>query len=283
MRASPALVVGVVTSFGPDGPLAGAPAYDLVAQAHAGLAHRARVARRPRAGARGRHPDGRPHRRASCSRPPFSRRSCARGRRGSGSSSRSRSSPPRSRCRSRISSGSRASASRRCSPTRARARGPRRRDRGRRRDEPVLPLLRGGRRVRRGRVPQPRAAPRRSSRSSGSTTRRSTRPTSFPRTRTCSPPSVALTAEIERAFAGEPVDAWLERLRAAGVPVRAGAHARGPPRRSAGVCDGPHRRGLASRPRAASACSGRSSGRVRHRLRPPALGADTDAVLGALG
>ncbi len=33
----PALVVGVVTSFGPHGPLAGAPAYDLVAQARSGL------------------------------------------------------------------------------------------------------------------------------------------------------------------------------------------------------------------------------------------------------
>lgn len=33
----PALVLGVVTSFGSDGPLAGTPAYDLVAQAHAGL------------------------------------------------------------------------------------------------------------------------------------------------------------------------------------------------------------------------------------------------------
>jgi len=33
----PALVVGVVTSFGPHGPLAGAPAYDLVAQGHSGL------------------------------------------------------------------------------------------------------------------------------------------------------------------------------------------------------------------------------------------------------
>ncbi len=35
--AHPALVVGVVTSFGPHGPLAGAPAYDLVAQGRAGL------------------------------------------------------------------------------------------------------------------------------------------------------------------------------------------------------------------------------------------------------
>jgi len=33
----PSLVLGVVTSFGGDGPLAGAPAYDLVAQARAGL------------------------------------------------------------------------------------------------------------------------------------------------------------------------------------------------------------------------------------------------------
>ena len=33
----PALVVGVVTSFGPHGPLAGAPAYDLVAQGRSGL------------------------------------------------------------------------------------------------------------------------------------------------------------------------------------------------------------------------------------------------------
>jgi crotonobetainyl-CoA:carnitine CoA-transferase CaiB-like acyl-CoA transferase len=33
----PALVMGVVTSFGPAGPLAAAPAYDLVAQARAGL------------------------------------------------------------------------------------------------------------------------------------------------------------------------------------------------------------------------------------------------------
>lgn len=35
--AHPALVLGVVTSFGPEGPLAGAPAYDLVAQARSGL------------------------------------------------------------------------------------------------------------------------------------------------------------------------------------------------------------------------------------------------------
>lgn len=33
----PSLVMGVVSSFGPEGPLAGAPAYDLVAQARAGL------------------------------------------------------------------------------------------------------------------------------------------------------------------------------------------------------------------------------------------------------
>ncbi len=35
--AHPSLVVGVVTSFGPHGPLAGAPAYDLVAQGRSGL------------------------------------------------------------------------------------------------------------------------------------------------------------------------------------------------------------------------------------------------------
>ena len=35
--AHPSLVVGVVTSFGPCGPLAGAPAYDLVAQGRSGL------------------------------------------------------------------------------------------------------------------------------------------------------------------------------------------------------------------------------------------------------
>jgi crotonobetainyl-CoA:carnitine CoA-transferase CaiB-like acyl-CoA transferase len=35
--AHPALVLGVVTSFGETGPLAGAPAYDLVAQARSGL------------------------------------------------------------------------------------------------------------------------------------------------------------------------------------------------------------------------------------------------------
>ena len=35
--AHPALVVGVVTSFGPHGPLADAPAYDLVAQGRSGL------------------------------------------------------------------------------------------------------------------------------------------------------------------------------------------------------------------------------------------------------
>jgi crotonobetainyl-CoA:carnitine CoA-transferase CaiB-like acyl-CoA transferase len=34
---APRAVVGVVTSFGPEGPLAGAPAYDLVAQGRAGL------------------------------------------------------------------------------------------------------------------------------------------------------------------------------------------------------------------------------------------------------
>ena len=36
-QAHPALVVGVVTSFGTTGPLAGTPAYDLVAQARSGL------------------------------------------------------------------------------------------------------------------------------------------------------------------------------------------------------------------------------------------------------
>jgi len=36
-EAFPALVVGVVTSFGPHGPLAGLPAYDLVAQGRSGL------------------------------------------------------------------------------------------------------------------------------------------------------------------------------------------------------------------------------------------------------
>ncbi len=35
--AHPALVVGVISSFGPAGPLAGTPAYDLVAQARSGL------------------------------------------------------------------------------------------------------------------------------------------------------------------------------------------------------------------------------------------------------
>jgi len=35
--AYPALVVGIVTSFGPHGPLAGRPAYDLVAQGRSGL------------------------------------------------------------------------------------------------------------------------------------------------------------------------------------------------------------------------------------------------------
>jgi crotonobetainyl-CoA:carnitine CoA-transferase CaiB-like acyl-CoA transferase len=36
-KAQPRLVVGVITSFGPEGPLAGAPAYDLVAQGRSGL------------------------------------------------------------------------------------------------------------------------------------------------------------------------------------------------------------------------------------------------------
>lgn len=36
-ETEPRLVVGVVTSFGPEGPLAGAPAYDLVAQGRSGL------------------------------------------------------------------------------------------------------------------------------------------------------------------------------------------------------------------------------------------------------
>jgi crotonobetainyl-CoA:carnitine CoA-transferase CaiB-like acyl-CoA transferase len=35
--AAPAVVAGVVSSFGPAGPLAGAPAYDLIAQARSGL------------------------------------------------------------------------------------------------------------------------------------------------------------------------------------------------------------------------------------------------------
>ena len=47
--AHPALVVGVVTSFGPHGPLAGLPAYDLVAQGRSGLltSHAARGDRVP--------------------------------------------------------------------------------------------------------------------------------------------------------------------------------------------------------------------------------------------
>ena len=93
---------------------------------------------------------------------------------------------------------------------------------------------------------------------------------------------VALTAEIERAFAGEAVEDWLERLRAAGVP-----------------CGPVHmREGLLADPQvSATGLIGEVSqtglGRIRL-LGPfvqpgaspapaPALGADTDAVLGALG
>ena len=94
-----------------------------------------------------------------------------------------------------------------------------RRDRRRPRDEPVLPLLRGGRRLPRGRLPQPGAAASVPRRSSGSTIRRSRRPTSFRRTRRCSPAKQALTAAVERAIAAEPVEAWLARLGAAGVPA----------------------------------------------------------------
>ena len=56
--AHPSLVVGIVTSFGAHGPLAGAPAYDLVAQGRSGLltSHAAPGDTRPRSG--GRHSDG---------------------------------------------------------------------------------------------------------------------------------------------------------------------------------------------------------------------------------
>ena len=50
---SPKTVVGVVTSFGSRGPLAAAPAYDLVAQAQVRAPHVARVAGRSRSRAGG--------------------------------------------------------------------------------------------------------------------------------------------------------------------------------------------------------------------------------------
>ncbi len=104
--AHPALVVGVVTSFGPHGPLAGLPAYDLVAQGRSGLltSHASPATGCRCAPAGSRWPTSR---RGTCSRPACWRRSFARGRRGRGSSSRCRCSVPRSPCRSRISSGSR--------------------------------------------------------------------------------------------------------------------------------------------------------------------------------
>ena len=186
----PALVVGRVSSFGTSGPLADAPAYDLVAQARAGLLTAHASPRRRGPGARGRHPDGRPHRRLPARDRASSPRSCARARPGRASSSTSRSSPPRWPSSSRISSGSTGEADgdepRRGGPGAARrARG---RDRRRCRDEPVLPLLRGLRRLRRRRLPQPRAAAGVPRRSSASTTRRSTRPTSSPTSRRSSLP-----------------------------------------------------------------------------------------------
>ena len=104
--------------------------------------------------------------------------------------------------------------------TRADLDGARRRDRRRPRDEPVLPLLRGGRRLPRGRLPQPGAAAGVPRRSSASTIRRSRRPTSFPTTRRCSREKQrADGARSSEAIAAEPVEAWLARLGAAGVPA----------------------------------------------------------------
>ncbi len=106
--AHPALVVGVVTSFGPHGPLAGAPAYDLVAQGRSGLLTSHASSRRPRPGARRRDPDGRPHGGTPArDRGAGRARAGAHGGRGAGSS-RCRCSAPRSPSRSRTSSGSRA-------------------------------------------------------------------------------------------------------------------------------------------------------------------------------
>ena len=103
--AHPALVVGVVTSFGPHGPLAGRPAYDLVAQGRSGLltSHAS-------------HGDTVPVRAGGIPMADLTAGHllatgvlaalvAARGR-GRGGSSRCRSSVRRSPCRSRISSGS---------------------------------------------------------------------------------------------------------------------------------------------------------------------------------
>ena len=63
--AVPRLVMGVVSSFGSEGELAGTPAYDLVAQARSGLLTSHAGARRHRPGPCGRDPTGRSHGRLS--------------------------------------------------------------------------------------------------------------------------------------------------------------------------------------------------------------------------
>ena len=103
-HGTPGLVVGVVTSFGPEGPLAGAPAYDLVAQGRSGL-HVARVAGGCRACAGRWDPDGGPGGRSCFDRRPGRARASARHRcrrAGRGLAARSR-----ARVQARTSSGSR--------------------------------------------------------------------------------------------------------------------------------------------------------------------------------
>ena len=113
-------------------------------------------------------------------------------------------------------------------------RGARGRDRGRRRDEPVLPLLRGVRRVRRRRLPQPRSSGGRSSRCSTSTTRRSRR-------RICSRRRGRARGEAraDRGDRARDRDGSRSRRGSSGSrrgrAVRAGAAARGRRRRPAGA------------------------------------------------
>ena len=269
---------------GATGPLAGAPAYDLVAQARAGL-----LTAHASAG------DAVPVRAGGIPMADLTAgfllatgvlaASSVRARPGRASSSRSRSSRPRWPCSSRTSSGSRA-----------------RRDERAARIADRAHLDARAAEIAGGVAMNPyyrcfeaadgfvavaclNVAQRRAFLGcSGSRTRRSTRRTSFPDDPRAREPRGAHRARSSSAFAERPTGVARSARGTSGVPCGAGARARGGPRRSAGRRRGARRRDRAARARAAPAPRAvlprwrRSAGAAP----APALGADTDAVLAEL-
>ena len=282
--AAPSVVAGVVTSFGDSGPLAGAPAYDLIAQARSGLltSHASAGDRVPvRAG-------GIPMADLTAG---FLLSSAVLAAllhaRETGAGEVVSVSLLDAALAVQLEDlvwleGEAAETDRAADRRRAAPRGACGRDRGRRGDESVLPLLRRRRRLRRGRVPQreataraprplrPRRRDRRGSRP---------RPGRSGRSRSQGRADLGDRAEDRTESCGALAGDARSRRGAVRPGPRARDGPRGPAGRRLGARGGGGAAALGTVRLLASVLGG---GKTRPALPAPELGADTEAVLGAL-